>query len=84
MPLSEEAHLNDLIDQTLALPVHQRQAFLSRACSDPEMLAKIKKLLAHCESEVPDTFLRLTDDGKHWIENAYRRLNKSRQRGDAG
>lgn len=84
MPFPEEAQLNEILDQALALPAHQRQAFLNRACPNPEMLAKVQQLLAHCEMDVPETFLQPTNEGKNWIENAYRKLKKSRLRGDAG
>ena len=77
MPFPEEV-LNELIDEALALPAHQRQAFLNRACPNPEVLAKAEKLLESCEVEVPDEFLQPTDESKAWIENAYRKLKLGR------
>ncbi|MEM8488602.1 MAG: hypothetical protein AAF564_23845 [Bacteroidota bacterium] len=78
MPFPEEAQLNEIIDEALALPSHQRQAFLRRACPNPEVLAKAEALLESCETEVPEEFLRPTEEGKNWIENVYRKLKQRR------
>ncbi len=78
MPFPEEVELNEIIDEALALPAHQRQAFLNRACPNPDLLAKAEKLLESCEVDVPDEFLQPTEQGKAWIESAYKKLKLRR------
>lgn len=78
MSFPEEAQLNEIIEEALALPAHQRPDFLRRACPNPEVRAKAEVLLESCEVEVPEDFLRPTNQGKHWIAKAYNKLKQGR------
>ncbi len=74
MSTPDDAHINQLLDEILALPAHKRARYLKEHCKDLAMRTKIQILIDNCETEVPDSFLQPTPQHANWVKMAYQKL----------
>ncbi len=84
----DNAYLNQLLDEVLALPAQEREQYLDEHCDDVEMREKIMALAEGSGKAVPDIFLQPAPERANWIKMVYQKLKagtegSENERGDS-